>query len=627
MVSSLHLIVAAAVLYAVGSAAYQLRQNILAARKTGLAYVVLPCSPFNIFWHVTGGLWVYLIRLLPPSLWEGWLFLLINDWGYRFQQKPFERLGDSFLAVSPGCLILLTQDAGVIHEIATRRDHFPKATQFYKLLELFGRNLLTTEGALWRLHRKATSTSFNERNAAHTFAETVHQTQRLVDVWSAAPQTTIASLEQDTMKLALHIIGYVGFGLRFLWPGESPSESLAAADPLRKYGSLDPPPGHSLTFAASVERVLRYIMLLLVLPPAWLRRLPFRAAREAYEAYDNYARYTRGLLAEKAVSGDTEATGMDIMGHLVRARTAAAKSESDTQLSDDEIMGNAFIMLAAGHDTTANTLHFALLELAAHPAAQRALQADVDRLLGRHTNPATWSYESAIHPLLVSTVGAAMNETLRMMPAVVNVPKWINPATADHQVLAIDGRPRVLPAGTIVILSIVTVHRSPRYWPGPPDGPPDLDEYVPERWFRGSSPQEEEEEEDELGLASSSSSQLSSPPDHSLFRPVRGSFVPFSDGPRSCLGRRVAQVEMVAALAVIFQRYSLELAVDDWADDAAVAAMDTAARRHVYAKAQARSREILRGASTVLTLKLHGKSAVPVRLVPRGQERFVQLVD
>lgn len=53
----------------------------------------------------------------------------------------------------------------------------------------------------------------------------------------------------------------------------------------------------------------------------------------------------------------------------------------------------------------------------------------------------------------------------------------------------------------------------------------------------------------------------------SHFKPLKESSIPFSDGYRSCLGRRFSQVEILAVLAVIFRDYSVELAVDQFSSD------------------------------------------------------------
>ncbi|KAL2259495.1 hypothetical protein VTK26DRAFT_6805 [Humicola hyalothermophila] len=252
------------------------RRNILKARKTGLVYIALPISPFNFLWQLTFKFWVPIIQtVLPKSLWEDRLFVMIPNWAYSTQQKHFDSLGtETFLVASPGSLLLFTQSAEVIHRMTQRREAFPKDISLYGILSLFGQNVLTTEGAVWRMHRKITSASFNEKNAAHTFSEVIAQTKGMLDTWfgpegkQTGTTKTLRTLEHDTMTWALNIIGYVGFGLRLLWPGQSMPKDI---DPkLAKYGSLVPPPGHSMTFADSLAVTLERIVSILLFPTAVL---------------------------------------------------------------------------------------------------------------------------------------------------------------------------------------------------------------------------------------------------------------------------------------------------------------------------------------------------------------------
>jgi cytochrome P450 len=178
----------------------------------------------------------------------------------------------------------------------------------------------------------------------------------------------------------------------------------------------------------------------------------------------------------------------------------------------------------------------------------------------------------------------------------------------------------------------VSAHRNPKYWPTQPSkltkGKNDLNDFRPERWILkpgAGGPQKVEEMTDnrydeEFGgfTGQDTSGQL--------FRPVRGSYLPFSEGARSCLGRRLAQVKIMAVLAVIFQNYSIELAVDEWATDEEVARMTKEEKRAVYKKAQEKAREIIRGATTIITLKLH-PGFIPVRVMRKGEERFMDIVD
>lgn len=358
--------------------------------------------------------------------------------------------------------------------------------------------------------------------------------------------------------------------------------------------------------------------------------VPLRIFKEAKEARENYDLYMQEFLQEKAKDvrrGDKD-IGMDIMGSLVATSYQDNQGgKSNIRLKDSEIIGNAFIMFLAGHETTANVMHFSMLELANNPAAQRRLQQDIDTILGPDSDPTTWNYEEKVGTMQASMIGAVMNETLRILPPVVEVPKKTTPT--KPQTVTIDGVKRTLPPNTYLGLCVSASQRNPRCWPARPSkitgAADDLNDWVPERWFRPSLRDDKQssdiiEEEDFGGYAGPDTSA-------SMFRPVRGSFIPFSDGARSCLGRRLAIVEVLAALAVIFQKYSIENAVDDWASNEEVARMDQAQKETLYKKAVQRSRETMASCETRITLKLHNGHHVPLRLVKRGEERFVNWID
>jgi cytochrome P450 len=191
------------------------------------------------------------------------------DWGYHHGFAPFARLGETFLLVAYDKVVLFTCHADLIHQVTTRREDFPKPLASYKILDLFGSNVVTTEGQLWRMHRKVTAASFNERNAAGAFAEAIAQAQGMLSKWfprgNDSPSTeTIRTLEQDTMRWALNIIAYVGFGLRFLWPHQ---DMPANADPrLLKYGGRHLAPGFTLNFVEAIADMMGNLLTLVLVP-------------------------------------------------------------------------------------------------------------------------------------------------------------------------------------------------------------------------------------------------------------------------------------------------------------------------------------------------------------------------
>ncbi|KAK1780792.1 cytochrome P450 [Copromyces sp. CBS 386.78] len=648
------------------------KTNIAKARKAGYPVLITPICPLSPLWLTTRTFMLPLLTrllsfLLPASFYathiQPWLFVMTPDWEYHpSPRQHFAQVGsDTFLAASWNGLCCYTSDAGVIHQVMSRREAFPKDTRQYGILEIFGSNVVTTEGHVWRMHRKVTSASFNERNAGHTFREAVRQTVGMVGGWFAASSSsssgsgshdgeqtkTITSLEHDTMRWALNIIGYVGFGLRLIWPHE---QLPADVDPkLAKYGSLQPPAGYSMTFADSLATVLERILVLLLIPSAVLKRVPQgwgswgAKLHEAWEAKVNYTKYMNAFLAEKVEdirAGRKEKEGMNIMGQLVRSKydpsSSSEKNDGATKLEDSDIMGNAFIMTLAGHETTANVMHFTLLELAIHPEAQRRVQRDIDAIFGRDSDPETWDYENNINALLASYIGAVINETLRLIPPVVVTPKRV--ADTDQWLQdESDGQKHKMPAMMPIMPVISAVQRNKRYWPAldktKQEGDAgDLDEWLPDRWYLPSPGQRQQQQSTDDEKTEEKQGQqeenyggyqgLDTSP--TLFWPVRGSFIPFSDGARSCLGRRIAMVEMVAAVAVLFQKNSVELAVDEWVgSDEEVRRMGVEERRRLYKRAQEKGKETLLQAKSVLTLKLTGGRHVPVRFVRRGAERFV----
>ncbi|KAK2745042.1 hypothetical protein FQN55_006399 [Onygenales sp. PD_40] len=629
----------AVIAYTIYSFISGFRFNIAEAKRSGLPYIVAPIFPNSFFWLASYRFWIPLIKSLPRTWWERWLDLVTPDDVSRRRYRVFANESDTFFIVSSGARCLMTADAECIHQITTRQTDFPKPIEMYEVLRQFGENVISAEGAIWRMHRKVTSAAFNERNAGLVFRESIRQAQSLVNTWTGrgdADGPTIYSVERDTLRLSLYIISYVGFGVRLSWPGEAlPPGADAQA---LKYGSSQLPAGHKMSLMESTEVLMENIRLLLAVPKWILKLIPSDKTRKAALAYEEYTKYMDEMLDEKideARKGDHAEEGMDFMGALVRAKHTSdekkagpeeEKSSVTTSLAREDILGNAFVLLIAGHETIANTLHFAFLELAANPRAQRQLQRDIDQLLGA-SDPNTWEYGALMNPMMDSMIGAVMNETLRLIPALTKISKRVTPN--QDQAVSLNGQKHVISKGTLIGLASSSVQCNPRYWPTRPSrvhmGKDDLEDFVPDRWFRTAETENNGNAETKEVSRTRQGSLNRSP--RTMFRPERGAYNPFGAGPRSCLGRRVAQVEVVATLAVVFRKYSIELAVDEWATDEEVSVMDKGEMARVYRRAQDKCRETIGRSWTIITLGLHGQYRVPVRLVPRGGERFVGWVD
>lgn len=224
----------------------------------------------------------------------------------------------------------------------------------------------------------------------------------------------------------------------------------------------------------------------------------------------------------------------------------------DTQtgalLSKNEVLGNMFIFMFAGHEANANTLVFIILLLACRPGVQKSLQQDISSILG-HKPASQWSHETDFPLLMETHVGAVINETLRLFTVLPFIPKVVGEIP---QSIAIAERTCVLPAKTLVLINTSATHRNPKYWAEPRGGCRDfgrtgIADFNPSQWLR--------QVEKNTGP---------------FLRPKPGSFIPFSEGGRGCLGRRFALVELCATVSRIFSEYTVELAIEGLPSNASV---------------------------------------------------------
>ncbi|WP_405792108.1 cytochrome P450 [Streptomyces sp. NBC_00029] len=90
-------------------------------------------------------------------------------------------------------------------------------------------------------------------------------------------------------------------------------------------------------------------------------------------AVDEMTAYLFELVEAKAGAGEA---GEDLLGALIRTR-----DEEGGRLSPDELIGMAFLLLVAGHETTVNLIGNGVRALLAHPEQLAALRADPDGLI------------------------------------------------------------------------------------------------------------------------------------------------------------------------------------------------------------------------------------------------------
>ncbi|KAL4894728.1 cytochrome P450 monooxygenase [Aspergillus ambiguus] len=535
---------------------FALYRNIRLAQRTGLPYVVAPFSssvPMMILFETT---WIpYIVQHWLPL----WLADTINDplnnFRWRIKNRQAKRYGSVYLVVTSRTVICCVSDAAVVSQIVNARHEFPKPVWQYGVIQLYGPNLVTCEDKEWAHHRRHTATTFNERNNELVWKESIRQATEMIDYWhETSPQSpgriSINKVGEDIVQFSLNVISGAGFGVQIPFkPAASDDTAVKETDIFQD--TKTPPPGFDFTFRSVVAYTdvkIRTVVFANLMLPRWIPRMLVPFFKRDFAAHRDLENYMKSLirtgsssLSNNRTSKETAATSNLIHGML------ASRAQSDgtsNGLSDREITSNMHIFTLAGHGTTESALNYAFVLLALYSDVQDWLHEDIlEATADEPANPADWEY-ATVFPKLIAPL-CVMLETMRLYPPVVTVPKWTG-TSPSH--IRYRGKDIVLEAGVSINLNMNALHYSPEYWGA------DVDTFDPTRWDARNSRSFLAQYADTPGLVAPG---LEYPTVH---RPVRGAYIPFSDGFRACLGKKFAQVEFVAALALLFREYRVRLA-------------------------------------------------------------------
>jgi cytochrome P450 len=120
-------------------------------------------------------------------------------------------------------------------------------------------------------------------------------------------------------------------------------------------------------------------------------------------------RYFRGLVRERRGN-----PGQDLLGALIAAE------ERGDQLTEDELLANASLILAAGHETTTNLIGNGILTLLRHPDQLQLLREEPDLIesaveeLLRFESPVQWTGRVALEDLEINDLQVPQGQRLAM---------------------------------------------------------------------------------------------------------------------------------------------------------------------------------------------------------------------
>lgn len=226
---------------------------------------------------------------------------------------------------------------------------------------------IQVEDQAWLRHRRVTAPPFNENNNSLVWIESLSQARQMVKYWEA--KKTVTTLAQDAKTFSLHVLSSAGFGKSY--PFDSWSDTVRGE--------------HSYAYKESLFLILENVILILVLGPKLLSNqflqiiLPSHWVRVGQATVDYKAYMAETIEEEKNLLAQGKQSRDNLMTALIKSSSEAEKGQS---LTEAEIFGNMFVFNFAGHDTTANTLAYGFILLAAHPNVQSWISEEIRHVCG-----------------------------------------------------------------------------------------------------------------------------------------------------------------------------------------------------------------------------------------------------
>jgi cytochrome P450 len=394
----------------------------------------------------------------------------------EMMQMCLRQYGSAFTLALPPYRISLFSDPESIRTIFAAKPDEMHAGEVNRILRtLVGQDsVLLLDGQEHLRHRKLLMPSFHGERMRF-YGDTMAEITR--DVMARWPEGEQITLHDHTQEITLQVI------LRTVFGADAGPEEQKLGDQIK----------HMLSAAENRLAIMPMVFL------ADRKHLENKAPFKWLLARRNAVDVTIFEQIARRRSDPTLAQRKDVLSMLLGARDDEGQGMTDVELRDELMTA-----LAAGHETTATGLAWALERLLSNPATYDRLRDEV-RACGDAPEPE----QLATLPYLDATV----KEVLRLRPVVPVVGRVLK---KDTRLGGYD-----VPAGTAVGACIYLAHRNPNVYPEP-------DQFKPERW---------------LGVT-----------------PDPTTWLPFGGGIRRCVGAAFALYEMKIVLGTMLATRDFELA-------------------------------------------------------------------
>ncbi|GAA5974002.1 hypothetical protein JCM11641_008205 [Rhodosporidiobolus odoratus] len=433
-----------------------------------------------------------------------------RKWLWEVKADLYEKYNSTVLVVPsvfPPQVTVMVGDGTLIHDVGADRKTFSTTeTTDAPILSHYGTNLLTlANGEDWRRHRRVAVSSFSDKNLAKVWDEAVKATGKWHEMLKSEAEkdgkTTVKKVGEVLAILTLIIMGASAFGVFFSWPSSVTSPSSSTG------------PDMSLSQAASV--VFNEWSPMKFLPTWVIKYLPLAKFRRISSGFETFEKELRRTIAERKaelVDGDG-GERQDLLGRLVKANLS---EEGRNELSDEELLADAYIFVGAGQVTSSAALTTLFLLLALYLSHQGDVYQEVKAALA---SPEPFSYSKMFSNL--PQTRAVIQEGLRVAGPINEAPRTARKDTSPGA-KTMDGGERTafVPEGAKVKGHIGGAQYSTLAWDDPYD-------FRPSRFLENDSD--------------------------------RSSYIPFGSGLRGCIGKQFALAQMLVVVSLTLVKYRIEV--------------------------------------------------------------------
>ena len=210
----------------------------------------------------------------------------------------------------------------------------------------------------------------------------------------------------------------------------------------------------------------------------------------------------------------TGSTAKDLLQSALEAHDENKGTKSSGYLTNDQVVTVIMVVLLGGYETTSTALSYAAYLLALNPTIQDKLIKEINDYY--EVNPDCSLYDAAEN---IEYVDMVLCETMRMFPPAHSLTRECN-----HTCAVADGI--IIEKGYDIIFPTYLIHHNPNYWQNP-------DVFDPERF----NPNNEQS--------------------YPTF-----AYLPFGEGPRNCIGKRLALLEAKMTLVAILKELQFRRSAD-----------------------------------------------------------------